>query len=239
MTEWEVLATKESLIHFQPFIEGERVLLVTDHAVLTWAKTYENANRRLVAWGLVFAAYPQLVIVHRPGRIHSNVDPLSRLLCIPQYISPARDNLPSPAASTEHEDLQAAWETFIRECEFTVKSKTVTACHKTKWLAGALPTPKEPNSTESSKTEGKDVSNPTMGAPVAIHVHVNLETVEHFAKGYLEDKDLALVLQRTQEERLQDQKYHAYCLAKNGLMCILRMPTAMSGYVLTGSQIIM
>ena len=50
MTEREVLATKESLVHFQPFIEGERVLLVTDHAVLTWAKTYGNANRRLAAW---------------------------------------------------------------------------------------------------------------------------------------------------------------------------------------------
>ena len=60
MTEWEALAAKESLVHFQPFIEGERVLLVTDHTALTWAKTYENANRRLVAWGLVFTAYPQL-----------------------------------------------------------------------------------------------------------------------------------------------------------------------------------
>jgi hypothetical protein len=64
---------KESLVHFQPFIEGERVLLVTDHAMLTWAKTYKNANRRLAAWGLIFAAFPQLVIVHRPGRVHSNV----------------------------------------------------------------------------------------------------------------------------------------------------------------------
>jgi RNase H-like domain found in reverse transcriptase len=76
-TEREALAAKESLVRFQPFIEGERILLVTDHAALTWAKTYENANRRLAAWGTVFAAYPELVIVHRPGRIHSNVDPLS------------------------------------------------------------------------------------------------------------------------------------------------------------------
>ena len=50
-TEQEALAAKESLVCFQPFIEGERVLLVTDHTVLTWAKTYENANRRLAAWG--------------------------------------------------------------------------------------------------------------------------------------------------------------------------------------------
>jgi hypothetical protein len=59
-TEQEALAAKKSLIRFQPFIEGERVLLVTDHAALIWAKTYENANRRLAAWGLVFAAFPQL-----------------------------------------------------------------------------------------------------------------------------------------------------------------------------------
>jgi hypothetical protein len=36
--ECEALATKESLIRFQPFIEGERILLVTDHATLTWVK---------------------------------------------------------------------------------------------------------------------------------------------------------------------------------------------------------
>src|SRR6266852_3016044 len=52
-TEREALAAKESLVRFQPFIEGEKVILVTDHSALTWAKTYENANRSLAAWGLV------------------------------------------------------------------------------------------------------------------------------------------------------------------------------------------
>jgi hypothetical protein len=51
-------------MHFQPLIEGERILLVMDHSALIWAKTYKNANRRLAAWGLVFAAFPKLVIVH-------------------------------------------------------------------------------------------------------------------------------------------------------------------------------
>src|SRR5580693_5694862 len=55
-TEREALAAKDALVRFQPLIEGERVLLVTDHSALTWAKTY--ANRRLAAWGLVFAAFP-------------------------------------------------------------------------------------------------------------------------------------------------------------------------------------
>ena len=43
-TKREALAAKESLVCFQPFIEGEKVLLVTDHSALTWAKMYENAN---------------------------------------------------------------------------------------------------------------------------------------------------------------------------------------------------
>ena len=79
-TKREALAAKEGLVKFQPFIEGEDILLVTDHSALQWARTYENANRRLAAWGAIFSAYaPKLEIVHCAGRIHSNVDPLSRL----------------------------------------------------------------------------------------------------------------------------------------------------------------
>ena len=92
-TEREALAAKEGLVHFQPFIKGEQVTLVTDYAALQWAKTYENANKRLAAWGAVYSAYlPGLDIVHRPGRVHSNVDPLFRLIrAPPNAISPATD----------------------------------------------------------------------------------------------------------------------------------------------------
>jgi hypothetical protein len=44
-TEREVLGAKEGLVKFQPFIEGERVVLVTDHAALQWARMYENTNQ--------------------------------------------------------------------------------------------------------------------------------------------------------------------------------------------------
>lgn len=66
-TKHEALGAKEALVKFQPFIEGEQIILITDHAVLQWARVYENANRRLAAWGAVFAAYPGLKIVHRAG----------------------------------------------------------------------------------------------------------------------------------------------------------------------------
>ncbi len=89
-TEREALAAKEGLIRFQPFIEGKKITLVTDHMALQWARTYENSNRHLAAWGTVFSAYaPYLEIVHQPGHKHSNVDPLSRLLrAPPEHCSP-------------------------------------------------------------------------------------------------------------------------------------------------------
>lgn len=59
--------------------KGEKVVAITDHAALTWSKTFQNVNRRLMSWGAVFSAYPDLEIVHRAGRVHSNVDPISRL----------------------------------------------------------------------------------------------------------------------------------------------------------------
>jgi hypothetical protein len=73
------LALKEGLIKFQPYIEGETILAVTDHAALQWSKTFQNVNRRLLTWGTIFSAYPNLRIVHHAGRVHSNVDPISRL----------------------------------------------------------------------------------------------------------------------------------------------------------------
>ena len=36
-TEREALAAKEGLVKFQPFIEGESILLITDHSALQWA----------------------------------------------------------------------------------------------------------------------------------------------------------------------------------------------------------
>lgn len=78
-TEREALALKEVLIKFQSYLEGSRILAITEHAALTWSRTFQNVNKRLLTWGTVFSAYPGLKIIHRAGRVHSNVDPISRL----------------------------------------------------------------------------------------------------------------------------------------------------------------
>jgi hypothetical protein len=88
-TEREALALKEGLCKFQPKVEGENLLAITDHSALTWSQTYQTVNRRLMKWGLTFSAFPKMVIVHRAGRVHSNVDPISRLeRRVPIFISP-------------------------------------------------------------------------------------------------------------------------------------------------------
>lgn len=92
-TEPEALALKEALIKFQPFLEGGQTLAITDHAALTWSKTFQNVNRRLLTWGTVFSAYPNLKIVHRAGRVHSNVDLISRLRRrLPRESGPVTDD---------------------------------------------------------------------------------------------------------------------------------------------------
>ena len=107
-TEREALAAKEGLVKFQPFIEGENLLLITDHSALQWARTYENANRRLAAWGAIFSAYaPKLEIIHRAGRVHSNVDPLSRLpRAPPLHVSPLERDEPSIRAKETLDERQ-------------------------------------------------------------------------------------------------------------------------------------
>ena len=71
------LVLKESLIKFQPFLEGEKILAIMDHAALMWSKTFQNVNWCLLTWGTVFSAYPHLWIVHHAGHVHSNIDPIS------------------------------------------------------------------------------------------------------------------------------------------------------------------
>ena len=94
-TEKEALALKDALVKFLPVLEGEDIMAITDHSALTWGRTYQNVNKRLQKWGLTYNAFPKLKIIHRAGRVHSNMDPISRLhRKIPFYESPEFLNKP-------------------------------------------------------------------------------------------------------------------------------------------------
>ena len=208
-TEREALAAKEGLVKFQPFIEGEKITLVTDHAALQWAKTYENSNRRLAAWGTVFSAYaPNLCIVHRPGRKHSNVDPLSRLYrAPPPQDSPARDDTVALEMSPTHIDFssnpslgKAAFMAFnINDCLEDVKEASVN----TRSSRNNNNTPPEEPIISGDQTENQDktaippnqpdeywgATNP----PPNIFVHLDEKMIQEWVKNYAEDPHLAKI----------------------------------------------
>ena len=63
--EKEALTLKEALVKFQPIIEGEEIMAITDHSALTWSRTYQNINRRLTTYGATFATFNEkLKIIH-------------------------------------------------------------------------------------------------------------------------------------------------------------------------------
>jgi hypothetical protein len=117
-------------VRFQPYIKGEKIILVTDHSALQWARTYENANRRLAAWGSVFSVYtPGLEIVHRAGRIHSKVDPLSRLpRSPPDHTSPAEDTAQPIVTNGDLAAAQEAAHAFTPAAKATFTAYTLDDC---------------------------------------------------------------------------------------------------------------
>jgi hypothetical protein len=127
VTELEALALDQSLRKFQPYLEGENVVVITDHSALTWSKTFENANRRLMLWGLLYKAYPKIHILHRAGRVNSNVDPLSRLETrIPNFTDVNRD--PGIAIDLQKDQKLQKFEKFK---EITYAGTTVAAAEVT------------------------------------------------------------------------------------------------------------
>jgi hypothetical protein len=121
-TEREALALKEGLIKFQAYIEGERVDAVTDHSALSWSRTFQNSNRRLLSWGSVFSAYqPHLHIVHRAGRVHSNVDPISRLKRrTPLQDGPVEDPIAPVIIEDKNSSPEHVYEQFRRRFDAKV-----------------------------------------------------------------------------------------------------------------------
>jgi len=187
-TEREALATKEGLVKFQPYIKGEKILLVTDHSVLQWARTYENSNRRLAAWGAVFSAYaPNLEIIHRAGWVHSNVDLLSCLpRAPPDHTSLLQDDAPSITTDftlAEKQERQA--ETAPACTVFAIWS--VEDClegRSSAWTTTATLSDGEKLDELEPSNEYWTATNPTPN----LHVAIDEATLQEWINGYKEDE---------------------------------------------------
>lgn len=76
-TEKELLAIVWSVKHFRPYLYGRKFTIVTDHKPLTWLFNCKDPGSKLVRWRLKLAEY-DYKIIHKPGKINSNADALSR-----------------------------------------------------------------------------------------------------------------------------------------------------------------
>jgi hypothetical protein len=234
-TEKEALALKEGLIKFQPYLEGERIVAITDHAALTWSRTFQNVNRRLLTWGVVYAAYPDLDVVHRAGRVHSNVDPISRLRRrVPFFESPAVDSI-------EHVELKLAsvgaeekdWQErlFERHARRTNLARARSSPCTASDIAIST---QEPIINSSTRQENLE-------EPVVI-VQPNEDDIRHYAKGYTDDSFFSELLGRLRSSTdLDSSRHKRYEISDEGLLYYLDwsdrrrlcVPKSMRNQVLT------
>ena len=68
--------------HFRPYLLGKQFLLVTDHRALLWLVNTPTPPATLVRWLLKLSEF-DFRVEHRPGKLHNNVEALSR----PPFVS--------------------------------------------------------------------------------------------------------------------------------------------------------
>ena len=123
---------------------------------------------------------------HRAGRVHSNVDPLSRLpRTPPDHVSPLHDNeltIKTDSSLAERQEQQA--ESAPARTAFTIWSlEECLEGHKSAWLSAAddqtgVPTEMEPS------VEYWDAKNP----PPNLHIEIDDSFVQEWIEGYKADQ---------------------------------------------------
>lgn len=76
-TEKELLGAVWATGHFRCYLFGRKFKIITDHAALKWLLSLKDPNSRLVRWTLKLSEF-DYEIIHKPGKLHSNADALSR-----------------------------------------------------------------------------------------------------------------------------------------------------------------
>ena len=77
ITEKECMAVVICVKSWQIYLYRKEFTIITDHSALKWILTIKDPQGRLARWSIVLSMY-EFIIIHRAGRIHSNVDALSR-----------------------------------------------------------------------------------------------------------------------------------------------------------------
>ena len=214
--EREALALKEGLIKFQPYLEGEKILAITDHAALTWSKTFQNVNRRLLTWGLIFSAFLNMKIVHRAGRVHSNVDPISRLRRRqPIQEGPINVELASLKLKPMEDPLKNMFEELgpqFEETLLTVASNFMSSELKIEEENLHVPVNLRVGDHDEIETFQ------TTSRSYSILVGIDQDEISRWSIAYDEDPHFKSVLQTIRNDESEDIPFPQYHYSDNGLL---------------------
>ena len=76
-TEKEALAVIEGLKHFDPYLRGNHVTIVTDHSALVWLLDQKQPQGKIARW-IAYLQQFDYTVQHKSGKKHANADALSR-----------------------------------------------------------------------------------------------------------------------------------------------------------------
>ena len=76
-TRKELLAVVRFTRQYRYYLLGRPFLIRTDHSSLTWLVSFKEPQGQLARWMEELSQY-NMIMKHRPGKIHSNADALSR-----------------------------------------------------------------------------------------------------------------------------------------------------------------
>ena len=77
ISEKECLGIIWGLKGFRIYLHGQPFKIITDHSALTWLKNIADPVGRLARWAVYLQSF-EYEIIHRKGKLHANVDALSR-----------------------------------------------------------------------------------------------------------------------------------------------------------------
>ena len=80
VTRRELLVVVHFVKYFRHFLYGSHFVIRTDHGSLRWLYNFKEPERQITQWMETLAMY-DFEIRHRPGKMHSNADALSRRPC--------------------------------------------------------------------------------------------------------------------------------------------------------------
>ncbi|KAM9328400.1 uncharacterized protein lrguk [Pholidichthys leucotaenia] len=97
-TQCELLAVVEYTSHFRQYLLGRPFIACTEHSSLHWLTKMKEPEGQLARSFERLGEY-NFEIIHRPGRLHSNVDSLSRRPCCHCQSYPCKLPDPSPSSA--------------------------------------------------------------------------------------------------------------------------------------------